>query len=466
MGATQPLQLQAVLEEAQEAVGRREVRPVVAADVAAVRQRPQRVERRTRAQCLVGAPVHELEQLHRELDVAQAARSELELPGPLVGADVLLDAPPHGLHVADEVRPARGAPHHRRDGLGVRLAQLRVARDGPGLEQRLELPGLGPPLVVGDVAVEGAHERALTALGAQVGVHLEAGLAQDPHHPACEPGGGGVGGLRDEHDVDVADVVQLVAAALAHGDDREPARIAALVVGELGDGDGQRRPQRGGGEVRQPGRDVLDVQHRQLGLGDGGEVGGREHHQLVAVGGAQRLDGGRSGELCSASTRCACRRCVRDRRRPPRAAPPWGPRRPRVPIAQPVPAVGVQREVVGERRRAPEQGEQPAPQPHLGAQRRVERRPVREGGDEPLHGPQREIRVGTAGQRPHDLLSALRRPVPRPPAQLRERALRPRLGQPQAGEGGTGARHALRSCPIPEQDLSPSSPIGVDGYGE
>ena len=330
--------------------------------------------------------MHELEQLHRELDVAQAARSELELPGPLVGSDVLFDAPPHGLHVADEVRSACGAPHHRRDGLRVRLAQLRVARDGPGLEQRLELPGLGPPLVVGDVAVEGAHERALTALGSQVGIHLEAGLAQDPHHPACEPGRGGVGGLGDEDDVDIADVVQLVAAALAHGDDGQPARIAALVIGELGDRDGQRRPQRGGGEVGQPGRHVLDVEHRQLGLRDGREVGRREHHQLVAVGDAQRLDGGRAGAPCSASTRCACRRCVgigADRREQRRC----GVLVACVPIAQPVPTIGVQREVVGERRRAPEQGEQPAPQLHLGAQGRVERRPVRKGGYEPLHGP-------------------------------------------------------------------------------
>ena len=44
-------------------------------------------------------------------------------------------------------------------------------------------------------------------------------------------------------------------------------------------------------------------------------------------------------------------------------------------------------------------------------------------------------------------------------AQLRERVLRPRLGQPQADEGGTGARHSFRSCrmeaPSPRVEADP-----------
>ena len=156
---------------------------------------------------------------------------------------MLLDAAAHGLDVGDEVGAARGGPHHGRDGLGVGLAQLRVARHRPGLEQGLELPRLGPPLVVGDVPVEGAHQRALPALGPQVRVDLEARLARDPHHPARQPGGGRVGGFGDEDHVDVADVVQLRAAALAHGDHGEPARVRRAVG--LGHRDRERRPQRG-----------------------------------------------------------------------------------------------------------------------------------------------------------------------------------------------------------------------------
>ena len=55
---------------------------------------------------VVGQPVHELQQLHGELDVAQAARAELELHVDLVGRDVLGDALAHALHDVDEVLAA------------------------------------------------------------------------------------------------------------------------------------------------------------------------------------------------------------------------------------------------------------------------------------------------------------------------------------------------------------------------
>ena len=74
VGAAQAVQLDAVLERAQVPVGLGEGRGVVAADVPAGGERGQAVERARGPQRLVGPPVHELEQLHRELDVAQAAR--------------------------------------------------------------------------------------------------------------------------------------------------------------------------------------------------------------------------------------------------------------------------------------------------------------------------------------------------------------------------------------------------------
>ena len=189
VGPAHPVQLQPVLEQAQEAVRRGEVGAVVTPDVAAARERGQRVEGRRRPQGGIGAAVHELEQLHGELDVAQSAAAELELAVGVIGTDVLLDAAAHGLDVGDEVGAARGGPHHGRDRLGVGLAQLGVAGHRPGLQQCLELPRLGPPLVVGDVPVEGADQRALPALGPQVRVDGEARLPRDAHHPAREPGG-------------------------------------------------------------------------------------------------------------------------------------------------------------------------------------------------------------------------------------------------------------------------------------
>ena len=55
----------------------------------------------------VGPAVHELQELDGELDVAQAAATELELTVGLLGRHVLLDAPTHRLDVLDEVRGDR-----------------------------------------------------------------------------------------------------------------------------------------------------------------------------------------------------------------------------------------------------------------------------------------------------------------------------------------------------------------------
>ena len=128
VGAPQPEQLDAVLQRPQQPVGRVQHRGVVAADVAAAAQRRERVERRARAQRLVDPPVHELQQLHAELDVAQAARPELELAVGLAGGHVLLDPAPHRLHVLDEVRPVGRRPDHRPDRVDVAPGRARGRR--------------------------------------------------------------------------------------------------------------------------------------------------------------------------------------------------------------------------------------------------------------------------------------------------------------------------------------------------
>jgi hypothetical protein len=143
---------------------------VLAPDEPVGRERRERRQRVRRADVLVGAPVHELQELHRELDVAQPALPQLDLPVGLRRRHVVLDAAAHGLRVLDEVRTGHRAPHEGRHGLPIRAAELGVARDRPGLEQGLELPRLGPPLVVREVARERAHERSLLALGPQRGI--------------------------------------------------------------------------------------------------------------------------------------------------------------------------------------------------------------------------------------------------------------------------------------------------------
>ena len=286
--ALEPLQLQPVLEQPQELVGRRQVRRVVAADVAALAERGQRVDRRRHVQRFVVAAVHQLQQLDRELDVAQPTGTEFDLAGPHSCGHVLDDAPAHRLHLGNEVLPFARRPHHRHQRIDVLLAELSVTDRGPRLHQRLELPRLGPALVVGDMGVQSAHQLAVFALGAQRRVHFEERIPGEPHHLARHPGGDRETVLRalgHEDHVDVADVVQLTRAALAHRDDGQPWRLVAshrLVR------NGHRSTERGVGKV---GQMLADSRERQDGfvLDSRRQVQTREHQQPVAIKALQRL---------------------------------------------------------------------------------------------------------------------------------------------------------------------------------
>ena len=262
-----------MLEAAQVAVGAVEGGGVVAGDIASLGERGQGLECRCGPERLVGAAVDELEQLHAELDVTQTAGAQLELAGSLVGRHVLLDAAPHRLDVLDEVLAARRLPDEGGDLLLVAQPDLAITGGDPGLEQGLELPRLGPAFVVGLVALDRAHERAVLALGTQGGVHgpqgplggrLGAGLHRGARQGRADAERGllvgPLSGLGDEDDVDVADVVELATARLAHPDDGEPALLVPLAV--LLPGDEQRRLERGLGELGQR-------------LADGGHLGDR-----------------------------------------------------------------------------------------------------------------------------------------------------------------------------------------------
>ena len=78
----------------------------------------------------VGLPVHELQQLDRELDVAQAARPELQLDVDLVRRDVLGDALAHPLHRVDEALARRARPDERRHPATYRSPSSRSPASG------------------------------------------------------------------------------------------------------------------------------------------------------------------------------------------------------------------------------------------------------------------------------------------------------------------------------------------------
>ena len=268
---------------------------VLAADVAVAGELGQGAERGGLADLRVGPAVDELEQLDRELDVPEPARAELELTLGVVGGDVVDHPAAHRLGVLDEPVPLDRAPHHRLDHGDVLPAELEIAGDSARLEQSLELPGAGPPLVVALVAGEGAGQRAGLALGPQRRVDRPDGplaglLRADPHQVAGELGGDlerlvrvrAVPGLVHEDHVHVGDVVELVAAALAHRDDREPGQVGPLPHPPPGNGQG--RVEGAGREVGELGGNVVDPEVV-------GQVAGGQAEQEPAVLDAQRVHG-------------------------------------------------------------------------------------------------------------------------------------------------------------------------------
>src|SRR3954453_10931492 len=129
-------ELESVLHEAEELVGSIERGRVAMRDVAGGDELGQGVERRRAANRRIVPAVHELKQLYRELDVANAAPPALQLPvvepppvGLALGACLHSAEPPRGVR-AEDVRPGE-----RPRGLDERRSGPGVTRDRPGLDQ-------------------------------------------------------------------------------------------------------------------------------------------------------------------------------------------------------------------------------------------------------------------------------------------------------------------------------------------
>ena len=371
LGAAQAVQLEAVLDAAQEAVGLVHLGDVGAGDVAALAEPGEGVEGGAALELLVGAAVHHLQQLDGELDVPQSAGAELDVAVHLGARDVGDDAAAHRPGVLDEALAGRGLPHPRLDHLLVGGAEVTVAGGGAGLQQRLELPGLRPFGVVAAVGVQGAHQRAVLALGAQVRVHLPqralggalgAGAGELPRQRGPDRDhvllvAVLVRGGDDVHDVDVGDVVELPRAGLAHRDDG-PAHLLVPLDGGTGDRGG--RLEGGIGEVAD-----RDGDAGLEGGGVGGDgVGRGDLGQAQVVGGAQRVAllaaaGARHGHLG--------RRIGADGLQQRLAHGGGRDRELVVPLAQELEPLGVAGEHVAERDRDAEQADQPVPRGAGGA---------------------------------------------------------------------------------------------------
>ncbi len=156
--------LQAMLERPEEAVRPAERGRVVATHVPLVREDLERAQRVRLAEPFVPPAVDDLQQLHRELDVADASSSALDLDVGLAGgADVLLEADLDASDLVDRRLGEHLGEHERGHGVDERAPELGFARDGSGLDQRLALPGRGLRLVVPAHRVERPRQRAARA---------------------------------------------------------------------------------------------------------------------------------------------------------------------------------------------------------------------------------------------------------------------------------------------------------------
>ena len=200
------------------------------------------------------AAVQQLEELDHELDVADAAVAGLDIP--LVAPFVmrpLLDLAFQGLD-AHDVGPAEVPAVDPRFDLFEEFAgQVLVARDPAGLDQRLPLPGAAGDVVVPQSRIDAGHRRPLTPVGPQPQVDAISGaqarvlrqvlddLLRHPLEKLRVGDGPRTVGLArvvaQEDQIDVAGIVQFLAAQLAHrnrGKPRplpvRPPRHAALLL--------------------------------------------------------------------------------------------------------------------------------------------------------------------------------------------------------------------------------------------
>ncbi len=197
-------ELEAVFDRAQEAVGDGQRGRGPGRHVAGFCQLGEGRERGAQPQGTVAPSVHELQQLYGELHVADPAPAALELAviEPATGDDRLC-AGLHRAQLGELVGAEAPGPEVLGGGLLETAPGRGVARGVAGLQERLELPGPGPSLPVGDIGGHRAHDHAGAALRAQVGVYA-VGARGDGDHGACQRRVDLVGVRGDEDDVDIA----------------------------------------------------------------------------------------------------------------------------------------------------------------------------------------------------------------------------------------------------------------------
>ena len=228
------LHLQAVLDPAQEPISRNELVARGGIDPAAGGEDGKRSDGRAPAQLAVTASGDQLLCLHEKFDLADAATAELDVmsfDGDLamtaVGVDLLL----HRVDVGDRRVVEILAPDERGEVADELFASGEIAGAGPRLDQRRAFPILPPAFVVVERGVRGDRDLRRGRIGAKPQVDAKdvtvgRALLKELHQLTRqahverrgldfrrEPGGGRI---EEDHEINVAGEVELVAAHLAH----------------------------------------------------------------------------------------------------------------------------------------------------------------------------------------------------------------------------------------------------------
>ncbi len=296
--------LQPVLDPPQEAIGVAELLDRMRREQLLAREQRQRLEQAARLQRRLAAASDQLERLHDELDLADAARAELDVVAQVATLDLARD---QLLHVAQRLEHAEvevAAEHERPQHVAVQLVERRGAVHRARLDVGVALP---VATVLLQVVLEGVEADDLGAGFAErpqpqvhaiheaVGRHGAEQLRDAPAEPRevllvlhrARTHGLAVRG-EQEHEVDVGGEVELAAAELAHAEHHELERLAVLAprhaVANL---ERRGRPPAGGvdanvGQQRELAEHRLDVR-------EAGEVAPRDAHQVAAAEAAQDL---------------------------------------------------------------------------------------------------------------------------------------------------------------------------------
>ena len=230
--------LQAVFQPPQEFVGGAELRRHGRRQHAVAGQARQRLQQRATLQPPLAAAAQQLERLHDEFDLADAAGAELDVVLQLAPRDLALD---QRLHAAERFEHAEiqvTAIHERTHARAVDAVVERRARHRARLDPGVALPVAPLPL---EVILEGRgarHQRSAGAERPQAHVDAESAALhgrrvqiadQQLSEPQEEllvrqrPLTRGLAVRREQEDqVDVRGEIELLPAELAHGDDDEP----------------------------------------------------------------------------------------------------------------------------------------------------------------------------------------------------------------------------------------------------